>query len=174
MGFWGMRTSLWIFILEMSLLKRAENIQGRRIMVLFSDIILEKEQKMLPTGRHQYTSIFNSVVCFCAFFSSWSLRASSLIGIGAQGGISCCLLLNLNSEADGTRLCTDPGMGLKRSFQWSQKQTWQPTRSLAENPNYPEGGRGGELDNPCPHPGWTVAPVAKGCEVRTDHQGDEG
>lgn len=44
-------------------------------MPLFSDTVLEKEQKVLPTGRHPYNSIFNSVVCFCEFFISWSLRA---------------------------------------------------------------------------------------------------
>lgn len=54
---------------------------------MFSDIVLEKEQKLLPTGRHRYHSIFNGVVCFCEFFISWSFRASSLIGIGAQGEI---------------------------------------------------------------------------------------
>lgn len=60
---------------KMSLLKRAKNVQGRGIIFLFSDIVLEKEQKVLPTGLHQYNSIFNRVVCFCEFFISWSLRA---------------------------------------------------------------------------------------------------
>ena len=112
--------------------------------VLFPDTVLEKEQKVLPTGRHQYTSIFNSMVCFCEFFISWSLRAESLIGIGAQGGIACCLLLNLNCEADGVSVCAILGMGLKMSFRWSQKQTHQPTYSRVQDSNDLEAGRRGD------------------------------
>lgn len=57
-----MSNSFQIFILEMSLLKRAKNVQGKRIIFLFSDFVLEKEHKVLPVGRHQYNSIFNGVV----------------------------------------------------------------------------------------------------------------
>lgn len=47
----------------MSLLKRAKkNGQGKKIIFLFSDVVLEKEHEVLPVGQHQYNSIFNGVV----------------------------------------------------------------------------------------------------------------
>lgn len=95
---------------------------------------LEKEQKGLPTGRHQYTSIFHGVVCFGEFFISGSLGAESLIGVGAQRGIACCLLLRLHRKADGMSLCTDLGVGLNTSFWQSQTQTRQSTCSPMGTP----------------------------------------
>lgn len=70
-----METSLQIFVFEMSLLKKAKNVPGGGMIFLFSDVVLEKEQKVLPTGQHQYNSIFIHAVCFCEFLISWSLRA---------------------------------------------------------------------------------------------------
>lgn len=58
-----MNNSIQIFISEMSLLKRAKkNGQGKKIIFLFSDVVLEKEHEVLPVGQHQYNSIFNGVV----------------------------------------------------------------------------------------------------------------
>lgn len=108
---------------------KGKNCSRKEVTVMCSDAALEKAQEVLPAGRHRCTSIFNSVLRFCEFFVSWSLGAESLIGIGAQGGISCCLLLNLHWEADGMSLCADLGIGLKTSFQWSHKHTRQPTCS---------------------------------------------
>lgn len=61
---------------------------------------------------------------------------------------SCRLLLNLNCKADGMSLCIDLGPGLKTSFQWRQKQTNQPTSSLAPNSTWKVVGKENWTDLP--------------------------